>query len=308
MFYEIRDELIEIDYKNIDKDVLTVGMLKSDELANIGEALGFDEDTIEASQRANPMFRTGVDVRDNYTFAELRIVNKDGHEDFVSMFIKKNFFLIVDIIDEDESTVNSFFNSIKKCINHKICEEKIIGNFMESLMSDGSMIAEKLRNELTDMEEAIVHDLVDENFNIDLLGIKKTVLKYYNYYSQIMDITEMLEENDNEVLNEDNLMHISNLSNKVSRLKDDMNSLSSVADHIQDAYASLLDQRLNSTMKIFTIITTIFFPLTIIVGWYGMNFQNMPELVWKYGYLYVIILSILTVIALVILGKRKKWF
>ena len=61
-------------------------------------------------------------------------------------------------------------------------------------------------------------------------------------------------------------------------------------------------------MKIFTIITTIFFPLTIIVGWYGMNFANMPELTWKYGYLYVTALSVFVVILLIIIGKKKKWF
>ena len=308
MFYEIRDGLVEVDYNNISEDVLTVGIIKSDELPNISGILKLDDDTVEASQKANPVFRTGVDVRDNYTFAELRIVNKDDHEDFISLFIKKNLLLIVDIIDEDESTINSFYSSVHRGINHKICEEKIIGLFMESLMSDGNMLAEKLRNQLTEMEESIVCKDVDEEFNIGLLGIKKRILKFYNYYCQIMDITEMLEENENEILNEDRLMYISNLSNKVERLKDDMNSLNSMADHIQDAYATLLDQKMNNTMKIFTIITTIFFPLTIIVGWYGMNFQNMPELVWSYGYIYVIVLSLLTVATLVLIGKKKKWF
>lgn len=90
--------------------------------------------------------------------------------------------------------------------------------------------------------------------------------------------------------------------------KEDMNALSSIADHIQDAYATFLDQKLNNTMKLFTIITTIFFPLTIIVGWYGMNFQNMPELAWKYGYLYVAVLSFVIVIVLALIGKFRKWY
>lgn len=55
-------------------------------------------------------------------------------------------------------------------------------------------------------------------------------------------------------------------------------------------------------------VTTIFFPLTIIVGWYGMNFRYMPELSWRYGYLYVGLLSVLVIIILIIIGKKKKWF
>jgi magnesium transporter len=61
-------------------------------------------------------------------------------------------------------------------------------------------------------------------------------------------------------------------------------------------------------MKFFTVVTTIFLPLTLIVGWYGMNFKYMPELTWKYGYFAVIILMIAVVIACLILFKKKKYF
>lgn len=308
MFYEITDKLNEITIEQLNSNKPSVGIIKSDELTSIGRRLGFDEETIEASQKANPVFRTGVDVRDDYTFAELRIVNPDGHEDFVSLYIRNNFLLIVDIVDEDSSTINSFLRAINRCTRGKVCVEKIIWYFMEALLSNSNKIAEELRDLLADLEESIVNKTADEDLNIELLNIKKRILKHINYYGQIMDITEELEENDNEILDEDDLIYITNLTNKVSRLKDDMNSLSSMADHIQDTYSTFLDQKLNNTMKVFTIITTIFFPLTIIVGWYGMNFNNMPELAWKYGYLYVIVLSVITILALLIVGKVKKWF
>lgn len=308
MFYEIANSINEIKVNNIEEDTLTVGCVSSDELISLGGLFGFDEETVKASQQANPLFRTGVDVQNNYTFAELRIVNRDGHEDFISIYIKKNFLLIVDILDEDNSTINSFMKALKKYPCNKITEEKLIFCFIESLLSDGNMISEKIRNTLTEKEEDIVNGKVEESFNVELLELKKKILKYYNYYGQIMDIVETLEENDNEILNEDNLIYISNLLNKITRLSDDINSLNNIADHLQDAYATYLDQKMNNTMKIFTIITTIFFPLTIIVGWYGMNFQNMPELYWKYGYLYVTLLSISIVVLLIIIGKKKKWF
>ena len=61
-------------------------------------------------------------------------------------------------------------------------------------------------------------------------------------------------------------------------------------------------------MKVLTVVTTIFMPLTLIVGWYGMNFSGMPELEWKHGYLGVIILSLVVVIGEIIFFKWKKWF
>ncbi|MBQ0041971.1 MAG: hypothetical protein KBS85_01445 [Lachnospiraceae bacterium] len=308
MFYEIKETIRQIEIDEVNENELTVGCVTSEELVSVGKRFGFDEETIEASQKANLAFRTGVDVHDNYTFAELRIVNRDGSEDFISIYVKKNCLLIVDILDEDNSTINSFMKALKKYPCTKINEERLIYRFIESLLSDGIRISEDIRNTLTEMEETIVKGRVEEHFNIELLEEKKKILKYYNYYGQILDIVETFEENDNEILDEDNLIYVSNLSSKVTRLSDDMSALNNTADHIQDAYATYLDQKMNTTMKIFTIITTIFFPLTIIVGWYGMNFQNMPELTWKYGYLYVGILSVFVVVLLVVIGKKKKWF
>lgn len=308
MFYEIRGTVKEIEAKAIRKDRLTAGCVSGEELAVIGPKLGFDEETISASQRANPLFRTGVDVHDKYTFAEIRIVNRDGHEDFISMYVKKNLVMIVDILDEDKSTIGSFLKALKKYPCERINEERLIYSFIENLLSEGNMISEEIRNTLTEMEESIVDGSVEETFNAELLELKKKILKWYNFYGQIMDIVETLEDNDNEILDEDKLIYISNLLNKVTRLSDDMNHLNGIADHIQDAYATYLDQKMNNTMKVFTIITTIFFPLTIIVGWYGMNFQSMPELTWKHGYVYVSLLSLAVVALLVIIGKKKKWF
>ncbi|MDD4096489.1 MAG: CorA family divalent cation transporter, partial [Oscillospiraceae bacterium] len=63
---------------------------------------------------------------------------------------------------------------------------------------------------------------------------------------------------------------------------------------------------LNSIMKVFTVITSFFFPLTLIVGWYGMNLK-MPEFGWRYGYLFVIGISVMTAIGTLLFFKRKKW-
>jgi magnesium transporter len=75
---------------------------------------------------------------------------------------------------------------------------------------------------------------------------------------------------------------------------------------VREAYQAKLDYDLNSIIKVFTVVTTIFLPLTLIVGWYGMNFTTMPELTWKYGYVYTIILSIVVVIICIIYFKKKK--
>ena len=76
------------------------------------------------------------------------------------------------------------------------------------------------------------------------------------------------------------------------------------AQQVRDVYQSQVDARQNNNMQFLTVLSTIFFPLTLITGWYGMNFQNMPEL--KNGYPGVIVLSLIVIIVCILIFKRKK--
>ena len=167
---------------------------------------------------------------------------------------------------------------------------------------------EAIGNELDAQEDALQEKDVDKEFNMSLLRVKKLLSKRHTYYAQLLDITDAVSENDNDIFDENSLIFVDNVSKRILRLREDSAALRSEVEHLQDAYSSYLDIRMNSTMKIFTVLTSIFFPLTIIVGWYGMNFQFMPEFTWRYGYLYVILLSAVVVALFAFLGKRRKWF
>ena len=85
-------------------------------------------------------------------------------------------------------------------------------------------------------------------------------------------------------------------------------SLRESVAQLREAYQSQLSIQQNDLMKIFTVVTAVFLPLTLLVGWYGMNFSNMPELSWKYGYPAVIVISLVIVmICLWIMKKKKFW-
>ena len=74
-----------------------------------------------------------------------------------------------------------------------------------------------------------------------------------------------------------------------------------------DIYLSSISYRLNAVMKVLTIITTIFMPLTFIVGIYGMNFEHMPELQWKWGYPAVLALMAAVGVGMLLVFRRKRW-
>lgn len=310
MFYQIRNGLTQIEFDDIDNKYITVGYIDSRQLKEIGLNLGFSHSSIASCQAANKHFRSGVEVYDDYTFTELKIADPYDPEkyDCVALYIKKNLIIVVDVEDIDGSTKNKFFAALNRYTGEQATPEKIIYAFIDALIVNDFKHLELRGNEISLLEEIVLKDKADDDFNMKLLHIKKTLLTMHNYYEQLLDIAEALEENENDILEGDDFRYLSNIANKIIRLREDTDSLSSQLTHLQDAYSSFLDLKMNNTMKLFTVMTSIFFPLTIIVGWYGMNFQSMPEFAWKYGYLFVIGLSLIVVLTMLILGKKKKWF
>ena len=75
---------------------------------------------------------------------------------------------------------------------------------------------------------------------------------------------------------------------------------------LRELYQSQVDLQQNRVMSILTVVTTIFLPLTLIAGWYGMNFPGMPEFEWKYSYPAVIVISILIIVLEILYFKKKK--
>ena len=271
--------------------------------------LGIRQELGKGLPKRRGLFRSGVEAHRDYTFTELRILNADeGEDDRIALFLRRNLILVVDIADWDGSTKAKYLAVLEQDPAGAVCCEKLLSAFLGQLLAGDHKVMETMENLLSEKEEELLESEIDREFNADLLRLKKLLSKRHTYYAQLLDVVDAVGENANGIFEEERLFYLDNTAKKIQRLYEDTGSLRSSVEHLQDAYSSYLDIKLNNTMKLFTVLTSIFFPLTIIVGWYGMNFQSMPEFTWKYGYLYVIALSIVTVWVLISIGRRKKWF
>lgn len=184
--------------------------------------------------------------------------------------------------------------------------ERFLYDFLEQIVGQDLEIMERYEEELDRIEDSIL-DSQDQGDLFRVNEIRSDIRKLLVHYEQIIEMTQELEENENGFFREENLRYIHLFMNLMVRRH---NSAVSVRDHtmqVRDLCNSQLEVRQNRTMTILTIITMIFMPLTLLVGWYGMNFHYMPELEWRYGYPAVFIVSIVIVIFCVILFKKKKW-
>ena len=141
----------------------------------------------------------------------------------------------------------------------------------------------------------------------EIVRFRRELLRLKKYYEQLQSIFEELTENDNGLFSEDSLRWFEVLSNRVDRLLKSTINLRDYVTQVREAYQAQLDIQANNIMKVFTVVTSVFLPLSLITGWYGMNFVNMPELTWQGGYPTIIGVCVAVVAGLLIMFKRKKW-
>ena len=137
-------------------------------------------------------------------------------------------------------------------------------------------------------------------------AIRRELNRESRFYAQLGDFAETLQEEAGELLGHRAQRRIGYFSRRVATLRGETQLLREYATQISGEYQAQVDILQNRVMKLLTIVTTIFLPLSLMVGWYGMNF-DMPELSWEYGYPAIIAAAVLVVLALVRYFRRKKW-
>ncbi len=184
--------------------------------------------------------------------------------------------------------------------------ERFFYDFLEETIKNDLGMLDALEEELNIMENEIMAGSIEE-YPLQLNEIRTDLLDLYKHYEHLIDLAKELEENENGFFQERNLRYFRLFTERVERLKDNVTQLRDFIVQLRDLVSGQLSIKQNHIMTLLTIVTSIFMPLTLIVGWYGMNFTYMPELDWRLGYPVVILCSLLIVISLLVWFKKKKW-
>lgn len=146
-----------------------------------------------------------------------------------------------------------------------------------------------------------------DNAAQEVISNRQELLRLKHYYEQIDAVLDEIVLADDPMMPDTAIRRLTILGARTDRYLKKVYNLQEIASQMQETYQAQLSIQQNNLMKFFTVVTAIFLPLTLLVGWYGMNFIGMPELHWKYGYRMVIAVSVVIVAVLIYHFKRKKW-
>ena len=308
--YKINGGIHPIDFNNIDKNEGQYWIIMTPkELAENNSFFEFPETTIKEciDNKQYPKLET----YDKMNFGVLNILDKREDWFYINEF---NFYLTDRFLVFVEHGKNILIEQIRDelklqngdSIKHKITISKILYSLLDKLTTMDNDILYQLEKKIDTLEERVIEGR-NKTYNKDIIKIRKQLLFLKRYYEPLLSIVEDLEENENELIDFELNRFYGILANRVERLNRSVLNLRDYLTQVREAYQAQMDISLNNTMELFTVITAIFFPLSLIAGWYGMNFQYMPELSWAYGYPYVIGLSLCVVTVALIFFKKHKF-
>lgn len=305
MYFVMRDKLTETEKGAIQPEDLIVIAVKREELS---------EQVFTPEMNISLSLLPGVPIT-NFCKAEAYEdgirgtfcipVRKDYKEKICFSYILSRQALV--FVDD-----TGFVEACLKDIEHKkIWEKPGIGrlfyDFMEEMTVGDRAYLESIEGKVSRLEDEVFGKRFD-HFNHQLMLIHKEIMALSHYYTQLTELSAKLEEDENELFDkaEERLFQL--FRERAHRLKEETQIIREYCMQVREVYHAQIDIRQNRIMGMLTVVTTIFMPLTLIAGWYGMNFQYMPELSWKYGYPSIILLSVIVVIVCVIYFKKKKYF
>lgn len=265
------------------------------------------EDILNVQQRPK------VEEFENYIYIAAKMLL--WHEKAKTFSIKQvNFVLGKNFILSLQECETELFSSIYK----KLCStanpslrkqgaDYLTYRLIDTVIDQYFVVLEVLGNQIEDIEERITTDPTPQNSRI-MYQLKRKMLQLRKVIWPMREAMSHLLQINNPIITSHTHIYLRDVYDHTVQAIDTIESFRDMLASMLDVYLSSLTNRMNEIMKVLTIISTLFIPMTFIASIYGMNFEFMPELHWRYGY--PVTLCIMLVIAVLMLSyfKRKKWF
>lgn len=234
----------------------------------------------------------------SFRFCDMGKMNEK--DDLVVVFMHDSDILFM--------TKNKYVLKLIKGLDKKESAALLLYDFFDAISSNDIYELESREDSITDLEDTLLTQTTSNKEELEkIVVIRRDLLKIKRYYEQLGMITDMLCADKSNIFDPELQSKFTIIDKRIDKLLETVVTLREYVTQVREAYQSQIDIEQNNIMRIFTVIATIFLPLTLIVGWYGMNFR-IPELEWDYGYIFVIALCVAVCVINLIWFKKKKWF
>jgi magnesium transporter len=263
------------------------------------------EDILHTEQRPK------MEDYDNYIYIVLKMLyldDKNGEivAEQISIILGNNYVISFQEKEGD------FFDPIRDRIRNykgrvrKMGPDYLAYALMDTIVDHYFVILENIGERIEKMEDELLHN-THEKQSQDIHHFKRYIIYLRKHIWPLRDMISALQKSESRLIKKPTTVFLKDVHDHSVQVMETVETYRDLITGLHDIHLSSLSNRMNEVMKTLTIISTIFIPLTFVVGVYGMNFEYMPELKWKYGYYEVMGLMAVVAILMLVYFKKRKW-
>jgi len=285
------------------------GLHDVDIVARIGNEFGLHplilEDILHTNQRPK------MDDFENYLFIVARMLHYDNaknqvNSEQISLVLFRN---LVISFQENEGDI---FEPVKERLRkdksriRKMGSDYLLYTLMDSVVDNYLIVLENIGERVEEVEEQLITNPVPQTLAA-IHNLKRELILLRKSLWPLRELIGTLEKGEIGLIQEKTAIFFKDIYDHTIHIIDTIDTYRDLVSGMMDVFLSSVSNRMNEVMKMLTIIATIFIPLTFFAGVWGMNFNNMPELTWRYGYLIAWFIMIVVGVLMFIWFKQKKF-
>ncbi|MBN2689367.1 MAG: magnesium/cobalt transporter CorA [Gammaproteobacteria bacterium] len=291
------------------------GLHDTDLIAQVGEY--FKIHPIALENIVNTTHKTSFDDYDDFLHIIANSVywNQDNtsiEKDQFSIVMTKN--CLITFVEEETDIFEPILKRLQKPKSRfcKLGLDYLAYAVLDLIVDNFFVVIENVEDRVEALEEVLIGDPEPDTLR-EIQQLKRNLIFLRKSVWPYREVVSAMQASDSDLVSDDITIYVKNLYDHTVQAIDIIETFRDMVSGMLDIYLSSVSNEMNKVMKVLTVIATVFIPITFISGVYGMNFNtkfpfNMPELGWRYGYLFALGMMAIIALTMLIYFKRKKWF
>lgn len=285
------------------------GVHELDAIEKIGQHLHLHPLLLE--DIANTTQRPKVEDYEGYLFVVLKMLHYDEERsavsvEQVSLVLGKDYLISFledegDVFDVVRARLRSGTGRLRK-----FGVDYLAYALIDAIVDNYFVILEKIGDDLEEIESDLVTTPDQETLQ-DIYGLKREMIALRRAVWPLREVIGFLERGESPLIRPNTLVYLRDVYDHTVQIIDTVESGRDLLSGMLDIYLSGLSNRMNEIVKVLTIFSTLFIPMTFFAGVYGMNFAYFPEIHWRWGYLMFWLLMLVILVIMVAYFRRKRW-
>ena len=289
-----------------------IGVDQTNDVQEIGQV--FDLHPLTLEDISNIQQRPKIDDMEDYIFVSLKKFeyHRDTQvldEEQISFVLGKRY-----LISFQEKEGNDDFEIIKERIRkskwriRKMWSDYLLYSLMDSIVDSYFVVLEKIEDDIELLQDELLNSPTTNTLS-QIQTLKQNIILLRKSIRPVREILSFLQRFESRLFSQDLATYLRDLYDHTVQIADGLETFRDTLSGALDIYLSSLSNKMNSIMKVLTIISTIFIPMTFVTGFFGMNFKYMPDFMGKpLSYLWFLWIMVILWLSMVMFFKKKKRF